>query len=125
MEYTISFNGNEYKLPSYNLKVAEKIEKISATYYSQGKISDKSKDIYNFVADLIGKEETNTAIGKLNDLDLNELDIIYSEIIEAYSKPLAEYRNDKAVEKIDNSAISDLLKLVEAIPQLKELSKTK
>lgn len=125
MEYTISFNGNEYQLPSYNLKVAEKIEKIAATYYSQDKISNKSKDIYNFVVDLIGKEETLKAIGKLNDLDLNELDIIYSEIIESYSNPLNEYRSEKAEEKLDNSKLGELIEAINGITQLKELQKTK
>lgn len=123
MEYSISWNGKEYQLPKYSLKVAEKIETVETIRCSTSKVEKKTQEVYKFVADLVGKENAFEIVGKLPDLDLNELEIIYSTVIDAYAKPLSDYASEKVSEKIDSQQIDKLLELIQALPQLEKLKK--
>lgn len=125
MEYSILENGKTYDLPKYNLKISAKMEVVENFKRTGASACDKIRKMYDFIAEIIGKENAVEILGKVDDADPNYINIVYLDIVRAYNKPLAEYENERQAEQLDNDIFEKLDKLVKGVNALNTLNKSK
>lgn len=123
--YTIIYKGISYDLPNYSIKISEKLEEIELLNRGNQKFRDKCKKMYDFISEMIGKENCIEIIGKFEDSDPNTINIVYLEIVKSYNTPLEEYRKSQMEDKLDSSQVEKILEVVKAIPAIKEMEKQK
>lgn len=125
MEYTILENGKTYDLPKYNLKISAKMEVVENFKRTGASSCDKIRKMYDFIAEIIGKENAVEILGKVDDADPNYINIVYLDIVKAYNKPLTEYESERQAEQLDNDIFDKLDKLVKGVNALNTLNKSK
>lgn len=126
MEYNITINGESYELPKYNMKIAEKLEK---TELLNNKASEsfkaKCKSMYDFCAELLGKEIVAVLIGKFEESDPNDINILYLDIVKTYNKPLEDYQQTETSEKLNGMEFDKLTELLNAVSRSDKFFKVK
>ena len=123
MNYQINVNGSTYALPTYNIKIMQMLdEQEKKNNDSSVDILDKLKSLYNTCESLI--PNLSAIIGSFDSLDPNELNLVYLNIIQAYSEPVNSHNNDEAKTKIQDalSSIEGADKMVELIEKLEKLN---
>ena len=123
MNYQINVNGSTYALPTYNIKIMQMLdEKKKKNNDASVDILDKLKSLYNTCESLI--PNLSAIIGSFDSLDPNELNLVYLNIIQAYSEPVNSHNNDEAKNKIQDalSSIEGADKMVELIEKLEKLN---
>lgn len=121
MEYTVIFNDKSYDLPTYNLKISEKLEQVEKFNASDASIKEKLKKMHNVCSEILGKENAMEIIGKFEESDPNMINIVYLSVVEAYNKPLADFEMQRSVEKLDSEAfdkLKDILSSAEVVSAL-------
>ena len=101
MKYEVELNNVLIELPKYNLSISDKIESVESYINSDYKFKDKCKKIYDFISFLITKEEVQNILGSLNELDPNELNILYLSVVDEYNKPTESYNSEKGIKRIE------------------------
>lgn len=126
MDYQVEFNGDVFTLPKYNLKIAEQLEK-QELYNSKTELhfKEKCKGMYELVCTLLGQENCEKALGKFNNVDPNELNILYLSIIQTYNKPLNNFNQSIALGDIDLSSYDKLIELINAMDKAQHLTVNK
>lgn len=123
MNYQINVNGSTYSLPTYNIKIMQMLdEQEKKNNDASVDILDKLKSLYNTCESLI--PNLSAIIGSFDSLDPNELNLVYLNIIQAYSEPVNSHNNDEAKTKIQDalSSIEGADKMVELIEKLEKLN---
>lgn len=123
MEYLIYVNGKKYDLPQYNMKIADKEEVIQLLNGGNQKFREKCKAMYDFCSELLGKDEIVEIIGKFEDIDPNVLNITYLEIVKAYNKPYDEYQSEELKNKLDDTGLNDIGKLLDGLSKVEKMKK--
>lgn len=123
MVYTVIINNQSYDLPKKTLAITEKLEKVIRTDTLAGvSIRDKFKATYDCVADLIGPENAAEALGaSIDECDMNDITLAFRMIVDAYNKPLEDYKADRSVMDLNRLPIDKLMTLVEAAKQVNKL----
>ena len=126
MIYTVIINDQSYDLPKKTMAVTEKLDNVVRTDNRAGvSIRDKFKVTYDCVADLIGQENAAEAIGpSIDECDLNDITLAFRRIVDAYNKPLEDYKTDKSAGDLNRLPIDKLMTLVEAAKQVNKLEET-
>lgn len=123
MSYSIIFNGTDINLPNYNFNIAGKIEEVEISNSSNTKkFRDKCKKMYEFETELIGKDKLTEVIGKFDDCDPNDINILYLSIVACYNQPLAEYNSEKATSKLNTPEIEKLSEVLKSLEGLASLN---
>lgn len=125
MEYKINWNGESYDIPNYSLKIADKLEGIELLNRGNQKFRDKCKKMYDFICEMLTKDIVINLLGKFEDSDPNNINILYLEIVKTYNQPLIDYNKSDIEEKLNTDEMSKMSELIKAIPQLIELNKQK
>lgn len=125
MVYTIIENGKSYDLPNYNLKISAKMEAVENFKTTAASASDKIRKMYDFITEIVGKENTVEMIGKVDEADPNDINIAYLDIVRAYNKPLVDYEKARQAEQLDGEAFEKLQKLLGNASVLQALKKSK
>ena len=126
MEYNINRNGESYELPKYTMKIAEKLEKAELLNNKASEnFKNKCKSMYDFCAELLGKEIVSTLIGKFEESDPNEINILYLDIIKTYNKPLEDYQQAEASDKLNSMEFDKMTELLKAVAQSEKVFKVK
>ena len=123
MNYQINVNGSTYALPTYNIKIMQMLDEQEKKNNDDSlDILDKLKSLYNTCESLI--PNLSAIIGSFDSLDPNELNLVYLNIIQAYSEPVNSHNNDEAKTKIQDalSSIEGADKMVELIEKLEKLN---
>ena len=123
MNYQINVNGSTYALPTYNIKIMQMLdEQEKKNNDTSLDILDKLKSLYNTCESLI--PNLSAIIGSFDSLDPNELNLVYLNIIQAYSKPVNSHNNDEAKTKIQDalSSIEGADKMIELMEKLEKLN---
>lgn len=120
MIYTVIINNQSYDLPKKTLAITEKLENVVRTDTRAGvSIRDKFKATYDCVADLIGPGNAVEALGaSIEECDLNDVTLAFRMIVDAYNKPLEEYKADRSAVDLNRLPIDKLMTLVEAAKQV-------
>lgn len=125
MEYTVTFNGNSYDLPKYTIAIAEKIERQEQINQGQMKLKDKCKLMYELCEDFIGKDKVVECIGKFNEVDPNELNILYLEIVTTYNKPVENYNNERFEGQLSGMQLDKLMDIATVMSQAEKITPIK
>lgn len=123
MNYQINVNGSTYALPTYNIKIMQMLdEQEKKNNDASIDILDKLKSLYSTCESLI--PNLSAIIGSFDSLDPNELNLVYLNIIQAYSAPVASHNNDEAKTKIQQalSSVEGADKMVELMEKLEKLN---
>lgn len=123
MNYQINVNGSTYSLPTYNIKIMQMLdEQEKKNNDASVDILDKLKSLYNTCESLI--PNLSAIIGSFDSLDPNELNLVYLNIIQAYSEPVNSHNNDEAKTKIQDalSSIEGADKMIELMEKLEKLN---
>lgn len=120
MNYSIIYDGDSYELPQYKANIADKIERIKATLKSKSSEKDRCKLMYDFNSDMIGKDNIENIIGPFMEADFNVINIIYENILDAYSNPLREYKAEKTSEVLKGLRIDEISKLSNLLQSLEK-----
>ena len=123
MNYQINVNGSTYALPTYNIKIMQMLdEQEKKNNDASVDILDKLKSLYNTCESLI--PNLSAIIGTFDSLDPNELNLVYLNIIQAYSEPVNSHNNDEAKTKIQDalSSIEGADKMIELMEKLEKLN---
>ena len=118
MEYSVIIEGTSYDLPSYDFKIADSIEAIKSSV----KLREKCKKMYEFIKLTLGKDITEQIIGKFeNSCDPNKIQIIYMSIVDQYSKPITEYNMRDIQDKMEESHLAEMAKLIDSLTHANEI----
>lgn len=123
MEYTVILNGESIDLPNYSIKISEKLEKVEISNLSNKDFKSKCKVMYDFIVEIIGKENTIKFIGKFEDSDPNSINILYLKIVESYNRPLNDFQKSQSEEKIDTEQMDKVIELLKALPNAELIKK--
>lgn len=125
MEYTVIYNGVSYDIPSYSIKISEKLEEIELLNRGNQKFKEKCKKMYDFISEIIGKENSTNILGKFEESDPNVINILYLDIVKSYNKPLEDYTQQGLSEKLSDGQLDKMLEVIRAIPSVEEYGKKK
>lgn len=123
MVYTVIINNQSYDLPKKTLAITEKLENVIRTDTRSGvPLREKYKATYDCVADLIGRENIVEALGaSIDDCDVNDITLTFRKIVDAYNKPLEDYKTDKGLSELNSLPLDKLMALVDAAKQVDKL----
>ena len=117
MEYTIISNGKSYVLPKKTLSIAETIEKAVLFDRSPAPIREKFKAVHKCVQDIIGKENAEEILGGSK---LEDITILFNKIVDAYEKPVDEYKTDQYKDRISMLPIDELESLTKMAESMRK-----
>ena len=123
--YSITWEatGETIHLPDYTVDIAEKIESVMLYADTKARFRDKIKKMYDFLTNLLGKETVVEQFGKFETCDPNDINLLFLRITDAYNRPVADYNDDKIVEKLDKTQIDKLSKIVDSADKIKNFDK--
>jgi hypothetical protein len=121
MNYTVEMNGNVIELPKYTISVMEKIEQVENKTNSSASTKTKLQGLYEFSCNLVGKEKVEEVIGKFEEADPNDINILYLSIVREYNKPLNDFEMDKGMEQIKELNNSEITKLGDTVSKFENL----
>ena len=123
--YSITWEatGETIHLPDYTVDIAEKIESVMLYADTKARFRDKIKKMYDFLANLLGKETVVEQFGKFETCDPNDINLLFLKITDAYNRPVSDYNEDKIVEKLDKTQIDKLSKIVDSADKIKNFDK--
>ena len=93
MQYTVKHNGAPYILPVFTRGMKKKIDEVNERITNpESPVDDRVDALYGFVADVLGEENAAKALGTTDpdEMDLNELNILYIRITREYDRPVRE-----------------------------------
>lgn len=93
MQYAVKHNGAIYILPVFTRGMKKKIDEVNEKIANpESPVDDRVDALYGFVADVLGEENVAKALGTTDpdEIDLNELNILYIRITREYDRPVRE-----------------------------------
>ena len=93
MQYAVKHNGATYILPVFTRGMKKKIDEVNEKIANpESPVDDRVDALYGFVADVLGEENVAKALGTTDpdEMDLNELNILYIRITREYDRPVRE-----------------------------------
>ena len=121
MTYTLTYNNQMVEIPNYNFSIAELIEKQELVNASKSKFKDKCRSMYSTIEGIIGCSKIEELIGKFEDCDPNEINILYLQILKTYNEPLENYKDSDVYTRLDNFQIEKLTSLVDALDKASKM----
>ena len=67
------------------------------------------------------KNNIEELIGKFEDCDPNEINILYLQILKTYNEPLENYKDSDVYARLDNFQIEKLTSLVDALDKASKM----
>jgi len=108
------------------MKIAEKLEKTELLNNKASEnFKNKCKSMYDFCSELLGKEIVAALIGKFEESDPNEINILYLDIVKTYNKPLEDYQQAEASDKLNSMEFDKMTELLKAVAQSEKVFKVK
>lgn len=123
MQYKVNHTGVNCILPVFTRGIKKKIdetnEKLSNVEIS---IDDRIDSMYEFLKEAVGEENLNKALGSddLDEIDLNDLNILYLKITKEYDKPLTDFNKpviDAEAKKLFQE-VNSLAKNMESVSRM-------
>lgn len=94
MQYKVNHNGVNCILPVFTRGIKKKIDETNEKLSNvEILIDDRIDSMYEFLKETVGEENLNKALGSedLDEIDLNDLNILYLKITKEYDKPLTDF----------------------------------
>lgn len=125
MQYFVTINDVEYELPKKTIAVVEKLDKAAKVDSQKISLKDKFRTVHDCVRDLVGADNAKVILGsdRLEEVDLSEVAIAFQRILNAYDKPLDDYRAeqiDENREKLDRMRLDKIVDVANAVKEYKK-----
>lgn len=94
MEYKVEHNGVTGVLPAFTRGVRRNIDEVNKKISDETVSLDaRTEALYEFLEDSIGEESLTKMLGSndLDDIDLNDMNILFLKITKAYDKPVTDF----------------------------------
>jgi hypothetical protein len=104
----------------------EAMEKLSQELEAATSVKDKLKKKYDFIQKIIDKEAMIDLVGKFNDADPNDINIIFDMIINEYDRPYNEHTMQERMaefEAFNTDGVKAITELSENISKIENLNK--
>ena len=121
MQYNINYNDTVVTLPKYSLKIAEMLEQQDKINSSPIKFREKCKTMFTTLENIIGKNDISELLGKFEECDPNEINLLYLSTVKAYSEPLKSYNTDSVYNSLNDMQIDKLTRLMDALEKADKL----
>lgn len=95
MQYKVNHNGVNCILPVFTRGIKKKIDAVNEKLSNvEILIDDRIDSMYEFLKETVGEENLDKALDSddLDEIDLNDLNILYLKITKEYDKPLTDFR---------------------------------
>lgn len=112
MEYVLNKDSGSYPLPKLTLAIRENMDALNKKIANTNiALSERIKAQHDFIVGTIGAEATKEILGtdNINEMDVNELCILYIDICKAYDKPFNEAKKTE-INPADRELVLELLK---------------
>ena len=121
MQYNINYNDTVVTLPKYSLKIAEMLEQQDKINSSPIKFREKCKTMFTTLENIIGNEKISELLGKFEECDPNEINLLYLSVIKAYGEPLNSYNTDSVYNSLNDMQEDKLTRLMDALEKAQKL----
>ena len=121
MQYNINYNDTVVTLPKYSLKIAEMLEQQDKINSSPIKFREKCKTMFTTLENIIGNEKISELLGKFEECDPNEINLLYLSVIKAYGEPLNSYNTDSVYNSLNDMQVDKLTRLMDALEKAQKL----
>ena len=121
MQYNINYNETVVTLPKYSLKIAEMLEQQDKINSSPIKFREKCKTMFTTLENIIGNEKISELLGKFEECDPNDINLLYLSVIKAYGEPLNSYNTDSVYNSLNDMQVDKLTRLMEALEKANKL----
>lgn len=121
MQYNINYNDTVVTLPKYSLKIAEMLEQQDKINSSPIKFREKCKTMFTTLENIIGNEKISELLGKFEECDPNDINLLYLSVVKAYSEPLNSYNTDSVYNSLNDMQVDKLTRLMEALEKANKL----
>lgn len=123
MQYKVNHNGVNCILPVFTRGIKKKIDETNEKLSNvEILIDDRIDSMYEFLKEAVGEENLNKALGSddLDEIDLNDLNILYLKITKEYDKPLTDFNKpeiDAETKKLFQE-VNSLAKNMESVSRM-------
>ena len=121
MQYNINYNDTVVTLPKYSLKIAEMLEQQDKINSSPIKFREKCKTMFTTLENIIGNEKISELIGKFEECDPNDINLLYLSVVKAYGEPLNSYNTDSVYNSLNDMQVDKLTRLIDALEKANKL----
>ena len=121
MQYTVHYNDTVVELPKYSLKIAEMLEQQDKINSSPIKFREKCKTMFTTLENIIGNEKISELLGKFEECDPNDINLLYLSVVKAYGEPLNSYNTDSVYNSLNDMQVDKLTRLMDALEKAKKL----
>lgn len=127
MEYEIKYEGTTCTLPSFTRGVKRNIDKVSQQIQNtEIDLDTRIEALYGFVKECTGAKQLEKMLGTtdMDEMDLNEINILYLKIVSAYDEPIKEY-NKPVLDKETRKVFEEIEKVVRNMDSINQITKKK
>ena len=121
MQYNINYNDTVVTLPKYSLKIAEMLEQQDKINSSPIKFREKCKTMFTTLENIIGNEKISELLGKFEECDPNDINLLYLSTVKAYGEPLNNYNTDSVYNSLNDMQVDKLTRLMDALEKANKL----
>ena len=121
MQYNINYNDTVVTLPKYSLKIAEMLEQQDKINSSPIKFREKCKTMFTTLENIIGNEKISELLGKFEECDPNDINLLYLSTVKAYGEPLNSYNTDSVYNSLNDMQVDKLTRLMDALEKANKL----
>ena len=114
MQYNINYNDTVVTLPKYSLKIAEMLEQQDKINSSPIKFREKCKTMFTTLENIIGNEKISELLGKFEECDPDDINLLYLSTVKAYGEPLNNYNTDSVYNSLNDMQVDKLTRLMDA-----------
>lgn len=116
----MTYDGVEYELSTYTMKIARLIEKAEKSIT----MTDAYKTQLSVIKAALGDKVVEKIIGTLNveEIDLVTLVLVYNEVINGYETRIKEMKQEKEAEEVNTPAVNAIKEMAENVKIITDTS---
>lgn len=116
----MTYDGVEYELSTYTMKIARLIEKAEKSIT----MTDAYKTQLSVIKAALGDKVVEKIIGTLNveEMDLVTLVLVYNEVINGYETRIKEMKQEKEAEEVNTPAVNAIKEMAENVKIITDTS---
>lgn len=125
MKYTVSHNGVNCNLPVFTRGIKKKIDEVNDQISNTDIPLDTRIDsVYGFLRETVGEDILEKAFGgtDMDDIDLNDINILYLKISKEYDKPVDEFNKPDLLNEETRKALQEVDKMTKNLTAISKFT---
>lgn len=127
MEYTINVNRKTYNLPPKTIATMEKLEEaVSVDNNRKMSLRNKFETLHGTIKEFLGDETSAEILGSsdFEKIDMSEITLTINKIIDAYDKPVQDYKNEQTRKMLSNIPMDKIVGLTKSLQTVSNIQMT-